>query len=270
MRSSEDRGAGASNYLLQDDKASVNGNVTSAEHAPSPDLSTPPPESSTPAPPLSPSAPPEEDLDISVGNRAPFDYGRKLFDQLNDLKCVYIEQTTQLCNVYHKTSINDISVDDIKKCNKLQKKDLGEMLLSILNKCSYLCFDSNLDNLTTFKYDTQFENMSSELSKCIQNNLEKYSASQDARLKGIEEQINKLNSYSELFGSNSAKSSHDNLIEHSKSPNSNESANVNIVNTTLHINESIQDFVTPAISNQVMEYLNGCENLVKLRKWTFS
>ena len=63
------------------------------------------------------------------------------------------------------------------------KKDLGVILLGILNKCSYLCFDTNLDSISDFKYDTQFQNLSSEVTKCVQSNLEKYSAGQDSRLK---------------------------------------------------------------------------------------
>ena len=264
MRSSEEIGAGDSN-VLQDDIANVDTNVTAAEQAASPVLSTPPPELSLQTPAPGPSAPSAEDLDLSVGNTTAFDYGRKLFNQLNELKSVYIKQTTQLCNVYNKTSINDISVEDIKKCNKLQKKDLGELLLSILNKCSYLCFDSNLDNLSAFKYDTQFENLSSELSRCIQSNLEKYSADKDARLKGIEEQINKLNSYSQFVTQNSAQLSHQSTHRestgHSTNQNvyHNETANVQITNPALHIEDTIQDFVAPELSTSVTDFLNGCD-----------
>ena len=181
MRSSEDQSAGDSNPL-QDDKADVhgNGNVEQSTIHPS----APPEELLSPTPSV-------DELNLSVGNAVPFDYGKKLFNQLNELRTAYIDSSTQLCTMYGKTSINDISIEDIKKCNKLQKKDLGEMLLSVLNKCAYLCFDTNLDNLSSFKYDTQFQNLSSELSKCVQDNLEKYSASQDARLKDIEVQINK-------------------------------------------------------------------------------
>ena len=261
MISSEDIGAGDSN-VLQDDKANVDGDLAAAEQAASLELNTPLPELSQQTPAPEPSAPSAEDLDLSVGNTAAFDYGRKLFNQLNELKTVYIEQITQLCNVYNKTSINDISVEDIKKCNKLQKKDLGELLLSILNKCSYLCYDSNLDNLSSFKYDTQFESLSSDLSKRIQSNLEKYSASQDARLRGIEEQIIKLNSYSEFVSRTPVQHSHQQLPpDHSPNQNVNhqQSANVQIINPALHIEDSTQDFVASELSTSVFDFLNGCD-----------
>ena len=95
--------------------------------------------------PAVPSAPPAE-LDISVGDTGLFDYDKKLFNfsQLNELKTAFID------------TINDISIEDIKKSNIIQKKDLGVILLGILNKCSYLCFDTNLDSISDFKYDTQF------------------------------------------------------------------------------------------------------------------
>ena len=57
--------------------------------------------------PAVPSAPPAE-LDISVGDTAPFDYGEKLFSQLNELKTAFIDTSNQLCNTYSKTTINDI------------------------------------------------------------------------------------------------------------------------------------------------------------------
>ena len=254
MKSSEEKSAGASNYVLQDDKANVDGNVTTEEIT-----STPESHAATPA--LKPSAPPEDELDISVGSAGCFDYGRKLFNQLNDLKSVYIESSSQLCNVYGKTSINDISVEDIKKCNKLQKKDLGEMLLAILNKCSYLCFDSNLDNLSDFKYDTQFKNLCTELSKSVQNDLEKYSAGQDSRLKVIEEQVNKLNSYSEFLSGHSAQSSNCNKTPGSTDPNvyQFDCNHVKINNPTLHIEESVDNFITPELSSRVTQFLDGCD-----------
>ena len=118
-----------------------------------------------------------------------------MFSQLNELKTAFIDTLNQLCNTYSITTINDIPIEDIKKSKKLQKKDLGVILLGILNKCSYLCFDTNLDSVSHFKYDTQFQNLFSEVTKCVQSNLEKYSAGQDSRLKNIEVQINQLNSY---------------------------------------------------------------------------
>ena len=63
--------------------------------------------------PAVPSAPPAE-LDISVGDTAPFDYGKKLFSQLNELKTAFIDTLNQLCNTYSKTTINDIPIEDIK------------------------------------------------------------------------------------------------------------------------------------------------------------
>ena len=260
MRSSEDNGEGASN-VLQDVKADVDGPMVTQ---PTPTESIPSStESSTTTPASEPSAPPlPSELDVSVGDTAPFDYGKKLFNQLNELKTVYIESCTQLCNVYTKTSINDISVEDIKKCNKLQKKDLGDMLLTVLNKCSYLCFDANLESLTAFKFDTQFQDLSSELSKCIQDNLMKYSACQDSRLKNIEEQVNKLNSYTNFLRCSSAPPTHNepaqprsqNTYHHESTP-----TNVEINNPTLHIEESINNFITEELSTRVTEFLDECD-----------
>ena len=117
-KSFQDSGEGSSNSLLQDDKANVHGIGSSSSSG-----TTEPPTVNVPNPPAaSPSAPPEELLDLSVGNTAPFDYGKKLFNQLNELKTVYVEYSSQLCNVYSKTSINDISVDDIKNVINCRKK----------------------------------------------------------------------------------------------------------------------------------------------------
>lgn len=269
----EESGKGASNPL-QDDKANGDGNdlneTTVIPSAPpgSPEstpesLSTPSSQStSTPQSPITsqPSTRPLEELNLSVGNTAPFDYGKKLFNQLNELKTVYIDTSSQLCNVYSKTSINDITVDDIKKSNKLQKKDLGELLLNVLNKCSYLCFDTNLESITNFKYDTQFQNISSELSKCVQTSLEKYSESQDVRLKNIEAQVNKLNFYKNFLNSNSSSTqfSHDNAVQ---APNTDhEVMDVTITNPTTHIEDSTNNFLSTELTDNVTEFLNGCDN----------
>ena len=91
-----------------------------------------------------------------------------------------------------------------KNLQKATKKDLGDMLLTVLNKCSYLCFDANLESLTAFKFDTQFQDLSSDLSECVQDNLMKYFAYQDSRLKNIEERVNQLNSYTNFLRYSSA------------------------------------------------------------------
>ena len=209
--------------------------------------------------PAVPSAPPAE-LDISVGDTAPFDYGKKLFSQLNELKTAFIDTSNQLCNTYSKTTINDISIEDIKKSNKLQKKDLGVILLGILNKCSYLCFDTNLDSISDFKYDTQFQNLSSEVTKCVQSNLEKYSAGQDSRLKNIEVQINQLNSYTSYLNSHDTQPRHHGVgsttstrVQHTPSV----LADVQINNPTKHIEESNNDFLPEELSNRVSVFLDG-------------
>ena len=93
----EESGKGASNPL-QDDKANGDGNdlneTTVIPSAPpgSPEstpeaLSTPSSQStSTPQSPITsqPRTRPLEELNLSVGNTAPFDYGKKLFNQLNE------------------------------------------------------------------------------------------------------------------------------------------------------------------------------------------
>ena len=141
MDSIDGHGEGSLNVLQGSNDNHENGDVPGALSESTSKAST---SAATPdTTPAVPSVPPAE-LDISVGYTAPFDYGKKLFSQLNELKTAFIDTSNQLCNTYSKTTINDISIEDIKKSNKLQKKDLGVILLGILNKCSYLCFDTNL------------------------------------------------------------------------------------------------------------------------------
>ena len=158
--------------------------------------------------------------------------------------------------MYGKTSINDVSEEDIKKSNKLLKKDLGAMLLSILNKCSYLCLDANLDSISDFKYDTQFKNLSSEISQCIQENLQKYSAGQDSRLIHIEAQINQLNSYSDFLNSHpvheAANSSNQNTFIH-------QSNDTQIINPTNHIDNSHDNFISEELSQNLTGFLDNCD-----------
>ena len=271
MNGSKENGEGASNSL-QDDKANGNDNgpgeatvEPSAPPASQEPIPSTQPTSSLPnsvtTTNLEPDTPLLDDVNVSVGNTAPFDYGKKLFDQLNELKTIYIDQSTQLCNVYGKTSINNISVEDIKKSNKLQKKDLGELLLNVLNKCSYLCFDANLDSITDFKYDTQFQNISSELSKCVQINLEKYSVSQDSRLRNIEAQINQLNSYSNYLDNNSSQTGPNPVVQtnYINRNMQDEVVNVEINNPTQHIEDCCTNILPAELADRVTEFLGACD-----------
>ena len=258
MDSIDGNGEGSLNVLQGSYDNHENGDVPGALSESTSKASTSPATPDTT--PAVPSAPPAE-LDISVGDTAPLDYGKKLFSQLNELKTAFIDTSNQLCNTYSKTTINDISIEDIKKSNKLQKKDLGVILLGILNKCSYLCFDTNSDSISDFIYDTQFQNLSSEVTKCVQSNLEKYSAGQDSRLKNIEVQINQLNSYKSYLNGHHIKPHHHGVgstistrVQHTPPV----LADVQINNPTKHIEESNNDFLPEELSNRVSEFLNGC------------
>ena len=96
MRSSEDQSAEDSNPL-QDDKADVhgNGNVDQSTIHPS----APPEELLSPTPTV-------DELNVSVGDAVSFDYGKKLFNQLNELRTAYIDSSNQIRQKFsNKTKI---------------------------------------------------------------------------------------------------------------------------------------------------------------------
>ncbi len=119
--------------------------------------------------------------------------GKKLYLQLNELKTVYMEISSSLCTALGQTTVANISPDDFRKSNKLQKKDLGEFVLSLLAKCSVVCNRTNLDSLTCPNTEIQME----AISECIRSNIEKHSRGQDIQFKEIQKQIARLQSFSD-------------------------------------------------------------------------
>ena len=204
--------------------------------------------------PVVPSAPPLDTLDVSVGNNPPLDHNKRLLDYLNDLKTTYFHISSKLCSLCGQTSLSSISVDEIKKCSKLQKKDLGELLLAILHNCTALCFDQNLESIGCSKVDAKFENFSSEIKSCIKDNFDRLSKSQNTQFVDIQEQINKLKTYS------------DNLLQipnRDTSPSCNTNLyhkhnHVSVNNTVKAFDESIATFLPAELSNRVNEFLESC------------
>ena len=119
-----------------------------------------------------------------------------------------------------------------------------------------MCFNTNLESISDFKYDTQFQNLSSEVTKCVQSNLEKYSAGQDSRLKNIEVQINRLNSYTSYLNGHPTQLHHSEAESTAKTPPV--LAEVQINNPTKHLEDSTNDFLPEELANCVLEFLIGC------------
>ena len=99
------------------------------------------------------------------------------------------------------------------------------------------------------------------MTKCVQSNLEKYSAGQDSRLKNIEVQINQLNSYTSYLNGHHIQPRHHGVgsttstrVQHTPSV----LADVQINNPTKHIEERNNDFLPEELSNRVSVFLDGC------------
>ena len=102
------------------------------------------------------------------------------------------------------------------------------------------------------------------MTKCVQSNLEIYSAGQDSRIKNIEVQINRFISYTSYLNGHPTQLHHPEA--ESTANNSPELADVQINNPTKHVQESTKDFLPEELSNRVSEFLSGCNKFEGTQK----
>ena len=214
----------------------------------------------TPVTPEASSLPPsqnDEDEHLEVGNTDPFNHGKKLFTDINDLRSTYHDISSKILISLGETSLNSITADHIKKCNKLPKKELGEYLLDILRKCSPLCIDSSLETIGDVKSKLQINNLSSEISQCIQHNFEK----QNAVISDIQKQITQLQAYSNSLNpiQHQIPATHHHNIGATPTPLS-EIRNVNapINNPTQAIEGFLNNFMPNELVSELNDFLEQC------------
>ena len=201
---------------------------------------------------------------IDVGAAPSFDHGKQLYTHLNDLKTVYLDVTSNICSTLGETSIKNVTSNDIKVCAKIQKKLLSDYLLSILTQCSFVCLDSNLNALreNTSYLNLNFDELTSEISKCVETQIQKYSVNNDALLSQINEQINRMHSLSESLLSNQNNNNTPRVqLQHQPShgpPPITTFPRPKVSNSTKCFEESINDFVSPELSARLQDFLNNC------------
>ncbi len=138
----------------------------------------------------------ETDLKLNIGNNTSVS-GKQLVNHLNDLNSLCTKISTELCKGTGKASVTSISADDFKKCGKLQKKVLGDYLLSLISQCSNVCRETDLKTLPRSQTEIQMDIILPEISECIQRNIEKQAEWQHSQFQGMQEQLSRLQSYSD-------------------------------------------------------------------------
>ena len=201
---------------------------------------------------------------VSVGEPHQTNYSKRLFDQLNDLKSTTNKISSDLCSMMSKTAISSITSDDIKNCAKLQKKHLGKQILALLQKCTALCHDNNLNFVATPAPPSEIASNTivSEVSDCIKKALDNFTVSQDVKFKEINVQIAKLQSLSDYASNvpvhqNQNRGATEELLMYSDTILQKE---ITVENTTTHVDDYIEDFVSTDLSEKVISFLDQCQN----------
>jgi alkylated DNA repair dioxygenase AlkB len=132
----------------------------------------------------------EEQLD--VGETDAFDTGKRLLDQVNELKTVAGNIYGTLCSTLSKTSLSEITPDDIKATNKLNKKQLGEFLLTLLKSCQPICHETNIDLVINPPIEAAHKALLSDLTRSMHETVGTLAELQEKRFQGIQEQIAQL------------------------------------------------------------------------------
>jgi alkylated DNA repair dioxygenase AlkB len=209
----------------------------------------------------------EENTDVEVGAPDTFDLGKRLLDQLNELKSVTGDITGHLLSTFQKTSLSTISTEDIKNCGKLNKKQLGTYLLTLLGSCHPLCHEANIDLVISPPIETAHNNLLSEMTQNMEGILHRFGESQDVRFKEIHHQITQLQSYTDSINAirshgNDCKpteyvtSQHDSSSTHTQYTPDISIEELNILHP---YNEHLADFITPELAGELHKIFNECD-----------
>ena len=190
------------------------------------------------------------ETDLNLSNNVS---GKQLVNNINDLKGVCTQISADLCKITGKVSVASISADDIKSCGRLHKSVLGEYVLSLISKCSSICHETNPNTLPRSQLGTQMDILLPEISNCIQRNLDRQAKWQHNQFQGMQEQISRLQSYS------------DNIQQDSYQPSTTLS-NCNdylldtqlVSNVTKWVEDYLSNFVPEELSEKITSFLNDC------------
>ena len=202
----------------------------------------------------------DNDSFLSVGATVPFNYNKKLLDELTELKSVTERISSELCSLVSKTSISIVTPDDIKNCGKLQKKHLADHVLSLLQHCKSVSNESCMDMIRSPPTDhtSSHQSLLSEVSKCVQEQLSTFCESQTNTLNDINVEVKRLSDYVSA-------TTHHNPPPHNPPPHSDMDipkslAPIHIENPTQCLESYIPGFVSADQSNTLTEFLDGCRD----------
>ncbi len=204
------------------------------------------------------------------GVSKPLNNGKKLIDELGCLKTLVNDISAKMCSSLTKTSITDISSEDIKSFGPLRKKELGDFVLDLLKKCNdiIVCMDGNVESCAQAPKVFRSEALISGISSCIDSSIEKHMYTQNSRFVAMEKENTRLQSMVDSLlqlkspvnlGMQSTKPiAHHSLP--SQAPQPGMSLDVKVMNPTKCVHDYRDKLIPEQLSNTIHNFLDQCSS----------